>query len=363
MSRALFVLLAFLLATACKSKALPVTERTAAKVVTNAAPRPSPMVREGDVKAVLDKWLHAQKTGDFAAYSALYAERFQGIKRVGARTQRYDRKGWLEDRSAMFERPMKVEISDVVMQTTCCLGSVRFIQSWSSATFQDQGTKEILMVPGPAGLQISGEEMLISNVARAGKLADLKAKDIRLVVHAKHSYVVLGAADRNAAGQGPIVRDDEGQQGVVTTRQLLSVDSLPPDIKATQGMAMQLYGAAGAVCSAKLGEIFLLHRVTPHFGTVQTWNGGAPGDANPGPPMPQQEIAQAAWDEGADGALYAAEIIQTEGDCGTALWARETGRPEPTVFRPEPPSAELENQLEEALHAVAGYQRIAEQFA
>jgi hypothetical protein len=79
--------------------------------------------------------------------------------------------------------------------------------------------------------------------------------------------------------------------------------------------------------------------------------------------MPKQEVTQAAWDEGDDGALYAAEITPTEGDCGMALWAREMDRPEPTVFRPEPPSAEVEARLEAALHAVPGYQKIAEQFA
>jgi hypothetical protein len=322
------------------------------------------MVRESDVQVVLDNWLLAQRTGDFAAYGALYAERFQGIKRVGSRVQRFDRNGWLKDRGAMFERPMKVEISDVVMQTTCCLASVRFVQKWSSATFQDQGTKELLMVPGRMGLQITSEEMLFSNVARTGKAADLDAQDMRLVVHAKHSYVVLGTADRNAAGHGPIVRDDDGKQGVVTTRQLISAENLPPELRTTKDTAVQLYSAAGAVCSAKLGEIFLLHRVTPHFGTVQVWNGGGfPGDPNPGPPMPTQEVAQAAWDEGAVGALYAAELSQAQGDCTTALWAREVGRPAPEVFRPEPPSAQLEVRLEAALQATPGYKKIAADFA
>jgi hypothetical protein len=352
----------------CKNDEVPVIEEATPKVAPTAAPsvaaRPIPAIRESQVQAVLDKWLIAQKTGDFAAYSALYAERFQGIKRVGSRTHRFDRKGWLKDRGSMFERPMKVEISDITMQTTCCLASVRFVQHWSSATFQDQGTKELLMVPSHTGLQITSEEMLFSNVARSGKAADLDAKDLRLVVHAKHSYVVLGTADRDAVGRGPIVRDDDGKQAVVTTRQLFGADSLPPDIKVSKGMAMRLYGTAGAVCSAKLGEMFLLHRVTPHFGTVQAWNGGGyPGDPNPAPPMPKREVAQAAWDEGADGALYAAEIKQTEGDCGAALWAREVDRPEPDVFHPEPPSAELETRLEAALRAVAAYKKIASNFA
>lgn len=355
-------------ATGCRTKQPPVAEGQAPKVlasngVSSAQPRTTPALSESDARGVLDKWLKAQNAGDFMAYSALFAERFQGIKRAGARTQRFDRKGWLKDRGAMFEKPMKVEISDVAIKTTCCMAAVRFVQKWSSATFQDQGTKELLMVPGKMGLQISSEEMLLSNVARQGQVADLDAKDIRLVVHAKHSYVVMGPADGNAVGHGKIVRDDDGQHGVVTTRQLTHLEHLPTGLKNTKGMAMRLYGAAGVVCSAKLGETFLLHRVTPHFGTIQSWNGGFPDDPEPAPPLPKQEVARAAWDEGAEGALYAAEITDADGDCGMALWAREVDRPEPTVFRPEPPSAELERRLEAALHAVTAYQKIAAEFA
>ena len=50
------------------------------------------------VQAVIDAWLAAQNGGDFAAYQALYADKMEGVKRVGPRTWRFDRKGWLADR-------------------------------------------------------------------------------------------------------------------------------------------------------------------------------------------------------------------------------------------------------------------------
>lgn len=46
-------------------------------------------------RALLDAWLAAQNAGDFAAYEALYAQRFTGIKRVDARSQRFDRSGFV----------------------------------------------------------------------------------------------------------------------------------------------------------------------------------------------------------------------------------------------------------------------------
>lgn len=355
-------------AAGCKSKAPPAPSGPAPKTVASSAvssaqPR-APTVRESDAQAVLDKWLKAQNGGDFSAYGALYAERFQGVKRVGARAHRFDRKGWLKDRGAMFEKPMKVEISDVAIKTTCCMAAVRFVQKWSSATFQDQGTKELLMVPSAAGLQISGEEMLLSNVARAGKAADLDAKDIRLVVHAKHSYVVLGTADRATAGYGRIAMDDTRKSGVYTTRQLINSENLPLEVKNAKGLTVRLYGKAGAVCTAKLGETFLIHRVTPHFGTVQYWTGNimdAPDHYLPAPPI--EEVTQAAWTEGADGALYAAEILPTEGECSEALWAREADRPEPDVFRSELPAADLQAHLEVATRAHPLYVKMAGVYA
>src|SRR5690606_30530952 len=76
-------------------------------------PKPPPMISREEVTAVLERWLAAQNSGDFAAYSALYGDSFGGVRRSGDRTVRLDRDGWLADRKRMFAKPMKVAASGI----------------------------------------------------------------------------------------------------------------------------------------------------------------------------------------------------------------------------------------------------------
>ena len=69
---------------------------------------------ELQARRLVDAWLAAQNSGDFAAYGTLYAERFQGIRRTGDKTVRLPGKQvWLADRARMFERAMTVSIADL----------------------------------------------------------------------------------------------------------------------------------------------------------------------------------------------------------------------------------------------------------
>src|SRR5438105_2725239 len=52
--------------------------------------------------ALVERWQAAQNKGDFAAYQALYATAFRGVRRSGARVSEFDRAGWLADRERMF---------------------------------------------------------------------------------------------------------------------------------------------------------------------------------------------------------------------------------------------------------------------
>lgn len=103
-----------------------------------------PKVREesGDVK-LLDAWLAAQNAGDFAAYSALYGERFFGIRRSGTQAMKLDRAGWLKDREKMFAKKMTVAAHDVAYQRSHRGTVVTFEQSWSSGTYSDVGPKRM----------------------------------------------------------------------------------------------------------------------------------------------------------------------------------------------------------------------------
>src|SRR5687768_9879292 len=60
-----------------------------------AAPAPAPAaaaaagVDETSARALVESWLKAQNTGDFASYESLYAQRFDGEKRAGERLYKF----------------------------------------------------------------------------------------------------------------------------------------------------------------------------------------------------------------------------------------------------------------------------------
>src|SRR5262245_28185693 len=111
-----------LVASACRNEAQPGEARASKEsgrpaVAKAPLPPSAPKIPERDARALLDAWLTAQQAGDFARYEALYADRFEGVKRAGLRSERFDRQGWMRDRQKMFARPMHVEASEVAIST------------------------------------------------------------------------------------------------------------------------------------------------------------------------------------------------------------------------------------------------------
>lgn len=126
-----------------------------------------PTISESLATELVERWLDAQNDGDFDAYSALYAERLVGLKRVGDKTTEYDRAAWLEDRKRMFRKPMAVAASDLrVVPKGHGEAELRFRQRWASRSFQDVGEKVLVVQLTDAGLRIGREEMLSSEVQR-----------------------------------------------------------------------------------------------------------------------------------------------------------------------------------------------------
>src|SRR5689334_18807496 len=94
---------------------------------------PQPAADERDARALLDQWQAAQNSGDFASYERLYAARSYGEKRAGSRLSKFDREGWLADRKRMFERPMKVGVSDLQIKSSAGSTLLTFEQTFSQA--------------------------------------------------------------------------------------------------------------------------------------------------------------------------------------------------------------------------------------
>lgn len=326
-----------------------------------AAPAPpvTPSIDETEARALLDAWARAQNEGEFVAYAALYASRFEGSKRAGPRLRTYTREGWLADRRRMFARPMRVVLSDVRLARSATAVLVTFVQRWSSATYEDVGTKTMLLVREGDALRIAREEMLDSSIvserAAAAGLRDPLA--LAPVIDAGGLHVVLstGVDPGWAAGAPRLVAD---VPPMVATRSLVD-ERVPEPLRLLRGRRLQLHGTTGPTCTATIDALHEMRRVWPHFGTVQHWNGFDTGVA-----QPRDVIAQELWAMG-EGAELLVGTIQTRGDCEGSLWARAIDAPAPTVLvevAPDPAHAEEALRQLRASDAYRTLQREHDQF-
>ena len=123
------------------------------------------------VRTLVYRWLRAQNEGDFAAYSALYAPCFHGLRRSGDGAVVLDYEGWLRDRERMFKKKMKVNATDIRVASAGTLASATFVQEFSSGTYADRGRKGDSTSPRSGGApSIASEELLESErlPAKAG---------------------------------------------------------------------------------------------------------------------------------------------------------------------------------------------------
>lgn len=121
-------------------------------------------ITAAQAQALLTAWLTAQNRGDLAAYQALYAAGFRGVRRSGARVTRLDRAGWIQDRARMFRRPMKVAAT--APQISPAEGGVAllFEQTWASGSYRDVGQKRMVLIEEGGAARIASEEMISSDL-------------------------------------------------------------------------------------------------------------------------------------------------------------------------------------------------------
>lgn len=260
-------------------------------------------MNEVSARALLDAWLSAQNEGNFERYSALFADPFQGVKRADDRVYRFGRAAWLENRARMFQRPMSVTLSDVTVRATATTATIRFTQRWSSATFEDVGPKEIVLVVQDGELRIAREEMLESERERP----QLESGLFMLAIRHTNLYAVLAAQTDEVGSGAPALLPRESEP-VAAWRASADEDGI-------LGREVRVFTAAGTHCDGTLGPPRLMRRVVPHFGSVQAWNG------EEGAPYPDAQIAEDIWTMSAEKTLRVAEVQ----GCSEGLWvaARE----------------------------------------
>jgi ketosteroid isomerase-like protein len=298
-------------------------------------------IREPEVRELLQRWLKAQNDGDLPAYVALYADRFEGVRRTGERSVRLDRKGWVADRTKMFARKIAVEARDITIAGGA-VAQVHFNQTWSSGTFQDTGPKAMVIVREKGALRVSREEMLKSDLERAKAPPAFSPDRFAFVIHDGGPRVVVREAPPADWKLGAPTLLADG--GVFPTRNGVNLKKLPPELSSWVGRRLRLYGPGGPVCEADVTGLSIVTRVTPHSSEVARWHGDGTMSGEPSrAPLSKAEIAESAQSasESADprATLLTAELGPPTGDCKTAAWAQAAGSPPAKVAAAEPADA------------------------
>jgi hypothetical protein len=275
-ARAMLVLVC---STACKSKpeqAQPGVSNAAASPSAGQAPLASSSsgassvaapsgLPEADVKAFVTRWSSAQNERDFAAYSRLYADRFMGVKRVGTYSKRFDRAAWLVDRRPMLEGSATVTVSDIEVVAAAGAARVIFTQEFVSAGFRDIGKKELFLLPSPAGIVISREEMLSSQASSTSVGGET------VLAYQRDGAVVQRGFDERALGSQPRLLSREGLPLEITFD--VEPAALGAEARAWLGREVTAYTSSGKSCTGRVARFEVRVQAVPHFGMRQTWSG------------------------------------------------------------------------------------------
>lgn len=293
-----------------------------------------------EARGLVDKWLKAQNDGDFTGYVSLYAARFTGVRRSGARTVRLDRDGWMKDRGRMFQKKMEVAAEDVKIAATPLAARVLLVQRFKQGSYQDVGPKQLVIVREGGAARIAREEMLQSEIVRPGvPTGAAGARDGQQLVLVTPQGLVLSSSPDEAWGRGRR-SVDLGDPVVVT--QAVEPKKLPGALAAWAGRPVRLHTAAGKSCDATVTGFKLMSRVIPHFGTRQEWEQKKRG-----------EIADEAWNLAAGGRVLVGELSKP---CPNAVFARAASLAAPPAAMAADADAKLRQQALKALRALAPWQ-------
>lgn len=298
---------------------------------------------EKDIRAVVDKWLAAQNSGNFEDYKKLFAERFEGLKRVGSRQESFDRETWLADRAKMFERDFTVTVDDVQIAASGAAAVVQFVQTWTSATFQDKGPKRLIVARGKDGLQIAKEEMLQSNLA--GQNSSKYKPDVRQFAFVWDDLLIVDELKSLTGVTGHPAPTSNN-----TTSRPVVARLLPERERSLLEEEFVLYGTNGKLCTTRAKGFRVHVEVQPHFGQEQHWSGfeGAPK-------VSAQQRALQLWELSEMGGRFLALELEMPPACGGALWARSAKLPPPTLWKSRKPTEEEEKKILQAARSQSSY--------
>lgn len=218
-----------------------------------------------EARASVLAWVKAQNDGDFDAYQAMYADKFQGIKRVGPKTFKYDRSGWVKDRGRMFKKKMEVQAKLFEFKSSSSSVVVRFEQTWASGDYRDVGAKQLVLVKDGGALVIAREEMLDSQIEGQQEIAPLAPGALGFFQEWNNPLLVL-----------PIKAKPVKRARLTTVKRgrsaLVEPAGVPDELDALVGQRVGFSNTEGRLCSAKVTGVKIFAEAVPHFGLVQTWD-------------------------------------------------------------------------------------------
>lgn len=334
-------------------------EKTNAPSLKNAAPESAPIVRQVDtnnekVRKFMDQWLEAQNKGDFSAYEKLYAERFTGIRRSGNKTIPLNREGWMKDRKRMFAHPMKVEIDQLSSSPMGESLLAKFEQTWTSATYQDKGFKNIVLIPtSQGGFQIAREEMLSSEKEDLGD-------GLSFLYVIPEGVVIDVTPDLGwATGPAQFVSYEDVRRNV-------DFEKLPTHVQQMRGRTFNFYDASGKSCQGTIKDFFLTRQAIHHFGSIQNWEGGYEEEGKKRVPVPKQTVADEIWGKSEKKEVVESDqgfwLIAKNDSCKGSLWARDASEKAPSIIPFQKADAQWSKLALEQLPKLAFYKQLQKDF-
>lgn len=340
----------------CKGEqrhATPAPSSSAAQIVAGASAPPAPSTAgpaestfdETNARAFIQRWLNAQNEHDFTAYSALYASRFSGTKRVGSYSRRFDRSGWLRDRQPMFRDGVIVQATELKLSGSA--GAVRavFTQDFSAPGFHDRGQKELFLVAQPTGLAIAREEMLVSHVAEAAPVLESAV----LAFHRDGPVVETGFTGALPGEPRLLPRGGSDSFDVALA---LAPAALSEATRAWLGKSITVYAKDGARCEGAVVRFELRVKAEPHFGMRQAW-AGEEGATKATP----REIAKQIWNLARDDERFAVAVLDRE--CH-GVWAMTHAA---SFISATAPAAPVRAAALSAFKALPAYRELQARFA
>jgi hypothetical protein len=141
------------------------------------------------------------------------------------------------------------------------------------------------------------------------------------VIDVGEPHIVLSSEvdDSWASGEPRLMLDGDEYGDPSATRDV-ALDRLPTAFLANVGRTVRVYSPGGEGCTARVGKPTLVSEV---WGELHYGEDELDGDG----PRPGQ--AQETWEQGRKTLIAP---LETDGDCGNPLWARDAALPAPAVF-------------------------------